>query len=98
MATRMSTRRRMDRIRDKMAASRTVNGELKRKESARRDARMSDLVKNGNHPYTPAVQSWLSTKLDKPFRQVTESEAKELASGGKPTTLLGKVAAAVGLR
>ena len=79
MAKRMSTRLRYDRIRDKSAISRTVNGHLKRKERANRDARMAGLVKAGTFPFTPAVQSWVSTKLGKPFTQVTEAEAAALA-------------------
>ncbi len=78
MAERMSTRRRMDRIRDDHAVSRTVNGHRKRKERASRDARMIELIRGGKFPYTPPVQSWISTKLDKPFSRVTEAEAKGL--------------------
>jgi len=79
MADRMSTRRRMDRIRDDHAVSRTVNGHIKRKERANRDKRMAGLIKTGKFPYTPAVQSWVSGKLGKPFTRVTEAEAKALA-------------------
>jgi hypothetical protein len=79
MAKRMSTRLRYDRIRDKGAVSRTVNGHLKRKERASRDARMAGLIKAGKFPYTPAIQSWVSVKLGKPFTQVTEAEATALA-------------------
>jgi hypothetical protein len=79
MAQRMSTRRRMDRIRDNSAISRTINGHLKRKEQANRDERMAGLIKAGSYPYTPAVQSWISVKLGKPFTQVSEEEAKSLA-------------------
>jgi hypothetical protein len=78
MAKRMSTRLRYDRIRDKGAVSRTVNGELKRKERAARDRRMAELIKAGKFPYTPAIQSWISTQAGKPFTQVSEDEVKEL--------------------
>lgn len=78
MAKRMSTRLRYDRIRDKSAVSRTVNGHLKRKERANRDERMAGLIKAGKFPFTPPVQSWISVKLDKPFSQVTEAEARAL--------------------
>ena len=78
MADRMSTRRRMDRIRDDHAVSRTVNGHKKRKERANRDSRILGLIRGGTFPYTPAVQSWLSIKLDKPFARVTEAEAQAL--------------------
>jgi hypothetical protein len=79
MADRMSTRVRYDRIRDNGAISRTKNGHLKRKERASRDARMARLIKGGTFPYTPAVQSWISTQLGIPFSQVTEEQAKSLA-------------------
>ena len=78
MAERMSTRVRMDRIRDNGAISRTVNGHLKRKERASRDARMKGLIKAGKYPYIPAVQSWISAQLGVPFTQVTEEQAKTL--------------------
>ena len=79
MAQRMSTRRRMDRIRDNSAISRTINGHLKRKERGNRDKRMTGLIKAGKFPYTPAVQSWISIQLGKPFTQVSEAEAVALA-------------------
>ena len=68
MADRMSTRLRYDRIRDKGAVSRTVNGHLKRKERASRDARMTKLIKAGKFPYTPAIQSWISTQARHPVQ------------------------------
>lgn len=79
MAHRMSTRLRYDRIRDNSALSRTVNGHKKRKERANRDTRMKKLIAGGTFPFTPAVQSWISTQLGVPFTQVTEAQAKELA-------------------
>ena len=78
MAERMSTRRRMDRIRDNSAISRTKNGHKKRKERAKRDERMLALIKAGTFPYTPAVQSWISVKLDKAFTRVTEADVQAL--------------------
>ncbi|MBP3955765.1 hypothetical protein J8F10_10770 [Gemmata sp. G18] len=80
MAERMSTRIRYDRIRDKSAISRTVNGHLKRKERANRDARMKKLITGGKFPYTPAIQSWLSEQLNVRFSEVTETAAKEVAA------------------
>lgn len=79
MAQRMSTATRMDRARDNAAVTRTVNGHRKRKHRAARDKRMAELVKTGTFPYTPAVQSWLSEKLQKPFRQITKDEAAKVA-------------------
>jgi hypothetical protein len=75
----MSTRIRYDRIRDNSALSRTANGHKKRKERANRDARIKKLIAGGTFPYTPAVQSWLSTQLGIPFTQITEDQAKEAA-------------------
>jgi hypothetical protein len=79
VAERMSTRLRYDRIRDKGAVSRTVNGQLKRKASASRAARMTKLIQAGKFPYTPAIQSWISTQLGIPFSQVTEADVKALS-------------------
>lgn len=78
MAERMSTRIRYDRIRDNSAISRTKNGHRKRKERAGRNARMASLIKAGKFPYTPPVQSWISTQLGIPFSQVTEEQVKAL--------------------
>jgi hypothetical protein len=78
MADRMSTRLRYDRIRDKGAVSRAVNGKLKRKARANRDERMKKLIKASKFPYTPAIQSWISTQLGIPFSQVSETEVKSL--------------------
>ncbi|MBX9584374.1 MAG: hypothetical protein K2X87_29085 [Gemmataceae bacterium] len=80
MAQRMSTARRMDRMRDNQAISRTVNGHLKRKERANRDARMLGLIRAGKFPYTPAVQSWLAVQLDKRFVLVTEDDVRKLVA------------------
>jgi hypothetical protein len=78
MADRMSTRLRYDRIRDKSAVSRTVNGHLKRKARASRALRMTKLIQAGKFPYTPAIQSWISTQLGLPFSQVTEADVRAL--------------------
>jgi hypothetical protein len=61
-----------------MARSRRVNGVLKVKERARRDARMLDTVKNGKLPYAPVVMSWLSSHLNKPSRLITEADVQKL--------------------
>jgi hypothetical protein len=79
MSHRMSTYSRLDRQRDNAAISRTVNGHLKRKERARRDKQMVELLKKGKFPYTPAVMNWVSLQLGKPSSQVSEAEAKALA-------------------
>ena len=57
-----------------MAESRHRNGIAKAKERQRRDTRMTELVKKGKLPYVPAVMSWLSEKLDKPSRLITQAD------------------------
>jgi hypothetical protein len=74
----MSTATRMDRARDNHAISRAVNGALKRKERANRDKRMLGLIAAGTFPYTPAIQSWLSVKLNRPFTQITADDVKKV--------------------
>lgn len=82
MAVRMSTRRRMDRMRDNMALSRIANSHCKRKERANRDRRMKALLALSTFPhYHPALQSWISQKLGVPFRRVTEEQVPELLAG-----------------
>jgi len=55
---------------------------LKMKERARRDARMLEILKQGQLPYTPSVMSWLSTKLDKPSRLIQQAEVDQLLHKG----------------
>lgn len=61
-----------------MAESRHRNGIRKAAERDRRDARMLQVIKRGKLPYTPPVMSWLSTKLDKPSRLITQEEVERL--------------------
>jgi hypothetical protein len=61
-----------------MAVSRVVNGTRKRKERARREERMRQLIGGGKLPYTPVVMSWLSVQLDKPSRLITQAEVDKL--------------------
>jgi hypothetical protein len=64
-----------------MAESRQRNGVLKTKERVRRDQRMAGIIKGaGQLPYPPAVMSWLSAKLDKPSRLITQDEVTRLLS------------------
>jgi hypothetical protein len=75
----MGARRiRREQRRADMAESRIVNGMAKRKEKARRDLRMKELIKKGKLPYTPPIMSWLSAQLDKPSKQITQDEVKKL--------------------
>lgn len=61
-----------------MAQSRVVNGLRKRKERARRQTRMIELVKKGTFPYTPSVMSWVSARLDKPTTRITKEDVDRL--------------------
>ena len=58
--------------------SRSRNGIVKVKEHARRDKRVLETVKKGTLPYLPHVMSWLSTKLDKPSRLITQDDISKL--------------------
>jgi hypothetical protein len=62
-----------------MANSRHVNGILKAKERVRRDHRLQEAIRQGKLPYSPAVMSWLSARLDKPSRLITQAEVDALA-------------------
>jgi hypothetical protein len=66
-----------------MAKSRQVNGMLKTKERARRDQRMLGFVEKGKLPYLPSVMSWLSSKLNKPSKQITQSDVTHLVKTSK---------------
>jgi hypothetical protein len=61
-----------------MAESRRVNSKYKDRERVRRDDRMLGLLKQGKMPYTPAVLSWLSTRLDKPAGRITDVDVKNV--------------------
>ena len=63
-----------------MALSRRTNSPRKVAERDRRDARMVETVKKGKLPFIPAVMSWLSVKLDKPARQITQQDVDRLVS------------------
>ncbi len=67
-------RKRKDRILAGQQESRIENGHLKRAERGRRDTRLSTLVKAGKLPFTPPVLSWLSVKLNKPGRLITQAD------------------------
>jgi len=71
----MGARRiRREQIQVDQAASRLNNGIRKEGERARRAKRMKQLIKSGKPPYTPAVQSWLSTEIGKPARLITQED------------------------
>ncbi|HEX5272503.1 MAG TPA: hypothetical protein VFW33_18525 [Gemmataceae bacterium] len=64
-----------------MALSRRTNSPRKVAERNRRDARMIDTVKKGKLPFIPPIMSWLSVRLDKPARQITQQDVDQLVSG-----------------
>ena len=60
--------------------NRLVNGPRKRKERARRDARMVELVKNANGKYSPAVASWIASQLGKPAAKASAEVIQALTA------------------
>ena len=74
----MGARRiRREQRREDMAESRYRNGILKKKERARRDARMKEALQNGKPPYSRVVLNWLSTQLNKPSRLITPADVEK---------------------
>ena len=72
----MSHGERWDFQKAKQHISRPVNGQLKRKERARRDLLLKELLEKGKLPYTPTIMSWLSVKLDKPSRLIQPEDVQ----------------------
>ena len=66
------------RARDRQDARDTAayNRVFKDRERDRRDARMMTLVRSGKAPFSPAIMSWLSRKLDKPSTKITPEDVK----------------------
>ncbi|GJM24219.1 MAG: hypothetical protein DHS20C16_06340 [Phycisphaerae bacterium] len=62
------------------AATKARNVIVKTKEKSRRDARMVEVIKSGSLPYTPAVMSWISRKLDMPSSKLTQEDVAKLTS------------------
>ena len=79
MALDSRKRRKEMRQRD-MRQSRIENGHKKRGERTRRDANMKELIQKGTLPYTPAILSWISAKLNKPGRLITPDDVKKLVA------------------
>jgi hypothetical protein len=83
-ALNMGARRiRREQRREDMAQSRHVNSIRKTKERERRDQRMTAILKKTKRPYAPAVMSWLSAKLNKPSRLISDAEIKKLVGARK---------------
>lgn len=68
------------RRRSDAATTRLQNRVLKDAERARRDARMTQKVREGALPYTPAVMSWLSRTLEKKASRITVQDVKSLTA------------------
>ena len=60
--------------------TRARNVKRKDAERNRRDARMLAGISAGSLPYTPEVMSWLSRKLGKPSRKITQADIKTLTA------------------
>ncbi len=54
------------------------NRVVKTKERTRRNARMLEKIKTASPPYTPAVMSWLSQRLDKQASKIRPEDIKSL--------------------
>lgn len=52
---------------------------------------MLGFVQKGKLPYLPSVMSWLSTKLDKPSRLITQNEVDQLVSAAKSQAQPGPI-------
>ncbi|MBX9680594.1 MAG: hypothetical protein K2X38_17705 [Gemmataceae bacterium] len=78
----MGARRiRRDQIQRDQKLSRKENGVRKVKETARRDASMTERVKAGKLPFIPAVMSWLSRQLDTPSTKITQADIDQFVKG-----------------
>ncbi len=66
------------RRRSDAAETKLENSALKAAERHRRDLFMMAKLKTGKFPYTPAVMSWASRKLDKKTSRITQEDIKKL--------------------
>jgi hypothetical protein len=62
----------------KRAKARARNRPRKVRERATRDARMLTVIQSRPLPYTPWVMSWLSTRLDKPSKAITQADVETI--------------------
>ena len=69
----------------KRAKVKSRNTVRKTRERASRDARMVETIRGGSLPYAPWVMSWLSEKLDKRSRTITQAEVDQVAASAAPT-------------
>jgi hypothetical protein len=81
----MGARRiRREQVRVDQNLSRRTNGMLKMYERERRLVRMTEILKKGKLPYTPAVMSWLSAQLDKPSTRIVQADVDALLTPKAP--------------
>jgi hypothetical protein len=81
----MGARRiRREQVRVDQNLSRRTNGMLKMYERERRLVRMTEILKKGKLPYTPAVMSWLSAQLDKPSTRIVQADVDALLTPKVP--------------
>jgi hypothetical protein len=76
MGMRTSIKVRRNRRRIDQPKTQATNHALKTAERARREVRMMEKLRAGSLPYTPAVMSWLSVKLDKKASHINEADIK----------------------
>ncbi len=78
MSLHRTHRKKLDR--EEARATKVRNRVFKDRERDRRDARMMSLVRAGKPPYSPAIMSWLSRRLDKPAAKITSADIKTILS------------------
>ena len=72
-------RARLDHRLAQQKLTRDRNGQRKRPERARRDARMVEVLKaSPEGPFTPNVASWIAAQLGKPAAKATKEEIQSL--------------------
>ncbi len=76
MSLHRTHRKKLDR--QESAVQKAKNRVFKTRERERRDARMLGELKSGRLPYSPAVMSWLSRKVNKPAHKITPEDVRGL--------------------
>jgi len=72
---------RLETLRQRLKQNRIDNAPRKKAERQRREARMLAVIKAAQSPdFHPAVRSWISERLGKPWRQVTPEDIKALTA------------------
>lgn len=73
-------RDRLDKRLARATITRQKNSQRKTAERNRREQDMLDLLKKGTFPYTPAVMSWLSERLDKKAGRIEPADIETLVN------------------